>query len=407
MIVTREKEEDLFVEMCVPAVFAMFMATGGISFLFDAQWVSLGATIGGLFWLILSFRIVPPAFAGLVLRFGSRVIFSENIRYFRVVDGRQEDINIFEFNDPNFNPDASDIKTEIVSVEYLMKKEGWTFICPIVEKIVKISLRQQQQKINGKMAGESEDAYWNRAESFSTAEGVNIFPEIFFSYKVISPGKILELNLGVNENGESPFLMEMLHNLVVGGTREVLATMKIREALSRKIEDENGNSVPVGEKIKGEIIKAPTFGGLGAELLILRIVDIKFKKDAQDVLDALEAVKKKELEREAEVIEADTKLEVQKRASETLVNKSQAELTEARNKALAKNADIAAFVGKAVDGKTTVEDGKAYAQYQIGLEVAKSFATGTKVIIPAGDVSKVMAGLVNVFEASKPDASKT
>ncbi|KKT12844.1 MAG: hypothetical protein UV93_C0001G0145 [Candidatus Azambacteria bacterium GW2011_GWC2_43_27] len=201
--------------------------------------------------------------------------------------------------------------------------------------------------------------------------------------------------------------MEMLHNLVVGGTREVLATMKIREALSRKIEDENGNSVPVGEKIKGEIIKAPTFGGLGAELLILRIVDIKFKKDAQDVLDALEAVKKKELEREAEVIEADTKLEVQKRASETLVNKSQAELTEARNKALAKNADIAAFVGKAVDGKTTVEDGKAYAQYQIGLEVAKSFATGTKVIIPAGDVSKVMAGLVNVFEASKPDASKT
>ena len=365
----QEEEGDLF-GLAIPLVFVMFLIVGAVIFMLSDEWWPPAIALAlGIFWLILSFRIVQPAFAGLVLRFGSRVVLSNG--------------------------------------EYLMKKEGWTLICPIVEKIVKISLRQQQQKINGKMAGESEDAYWNRAESFSTAEGVNIFPEIFFSYKVISPGKILELNLGVNENGESPFLMEMLYNLVVGGTREVLATMKIREALSRKIEDENGNSVPVGEKIKGEIIKAPTFGGLGAELLILRIVDIKFKKDAQDVLDALEAVKKKELEREAEVIEADTKLEVQKRASETLVNKSQAELTEARNKALAKNADIAAFVGKAVDGKTTVEDGKAYAQYQIGLEVAKSFATGTKVIIPAGDVSKVMAGLVNVFEASKPDASKT
>ena len=138
---------------------------------------------GGLIWAIASFRIVPPAFAGLVFRFGSRVSIGE--------------------------------KEE----EYLIKKEGWTLIFPILEKIVPISLRQHQEEINKQEIDESEEAYKNRAESFSTAEGVNIFPEIFFSYKIKSPGKVFELGGGIDENGDSPFLVEMLHNLVIGGTR--------------------------------------------------------------------------------------------------------------------------------------------------------------------------------------------
>ncbi|KKT12843.1 MAG: hypothetical protein UV93_C0001G0144 [Candidatus Azambacteria bacterium GW2011_GWC2_43_27] len=139
----QEEEGDLF-GLAIPLVFVMFLIVGAVIFMLSDEWWPPAIALAlGFFWLILSFRIVQPAFAGLVLRFGSRVVLSNG--------------------------------------EYLMKKEGWTLICPIVEKIVKISLRQQQQKINGKMAGESEDAYWNRAESFSTAEGVNIFPEIFFS----------------------------------------------------------------------------------------------------------------------------------------------------------------------------------------------------------------------------------
>ena len=93
---------------------------------------------------------------------------------------------------------------------------------------------------------------------------------------------------------------------------------------------------------------------------------------------------------------------MQQKDSETLVNKSSAELTKAKNEAAALNAAIAAFVGKKLEEPTTVECGKAYANYQIGLAVAKSLETGTKVIIPASDISKILAGLVNVFDASKP-----
>jgi len=408
MIVTEKNEESLF-DLWVWLIFVMFMIAGSVLFLLDIGWLPTLIALGGaLFWMFLAFKIVPPAFAGLVIRLGSRVIVSETVQYLRMVDDQKQDISEIEFNSPDFDLNAPDIIREVLSVEYLIKKEGWTFVFPILERIVRISLKQHQEEINSQRANESEDAYKNRAESFSTAEGVNIFPEIFFSYKIVNPGKVFELGSGIDEYGDSPFLVEMLHNLIIGGTRGALAKMELTKILSRETQDENGNAIPIGEKIRSEIFKTPNFDRLGAELLILRIEDIKFKKDAQDVLDALENIKKQELKRQSDIIEADTKLEVQKKASETLVNKSQAELTEARNKALAKNADIAAFVGKNLEKEpTTAEDGRAYAQYQIGLEVAKSFATGTKVIIPAGDVSKVMAGLVNVFEAAKPDASKT
>ena len=314
--------------------------------------------------MIASFRIVPPAFAGLLLRFGSRVS----------IDEKEE--------------------------EYLIKKEGWTLIFPILEKIIPISLRQHKEKINAQKEGETEDEYKNRAESFSAAEGVNIFPEIFYSYKITNPGKVFELGGGIDENGDSPFLKEIFHDLVIGGTRGVLAKMELTAILSREIKEENGVT-SIGERIHSEVEKTPSFERLGADLLILRIEDIKFKQDAQNILDSLENIKDQELKKRSEIIESEKRLEIQKLDSQTLVNKSEAELTEARNKAMALNAEIAAFVGKRTDSPTTPEDGEKYAKYQIGLEVAKSFATGTKVIIPAGDVSKVMAGLVNVFDASK------
>ncbi|MFH1990427.1 MAG: SPFH domain-containing protein [Patescibacteria group bacterium] len=357
----KEKDDDLF-GLSVPLIFVAFVIVGAVLFFFEEGWLPASIPLAGaLIWAILAFRIVPPAFAGLVFRLGSRVSVGEE---------KEED--------------------------YLIKKEGWTMVFPILEKIVPISLRQHKEEINAQRTDETEDAYKNRAESFSTAEGVNIFPEIFFSYKIKEPGKVFELGGGIDEDGDSPFLVEMLHNLVIGGTRGVLAKMKLEEILSRTIEGE-----PIGEKIKNDIDKTPSFDRLGVELLILRIEDIKFKKDAQDVLDALEDIKKQELKKRSEIIEAEKRLEIQKKDSETLINKSEAELTKAKNEAAAANAAIAAFVGKKKDEPTTAEDGKAYAQFQIGLEVAKSFATGTKVIIPAGDISKVMAGLVNIFDASK------
>jgi len=352
------------------------------------------ASLGGIIWFSFAFRIVSPAFAGLVFRFGSRVITSETVRYFRIVDGEEQDIPADEL-------DFADVKSVVISVEYLTKKEGWTFIFPAVERILEISLRQHREEINEKKPSETDEEYLKRAESFSTAEGVDIIPEMFYSYKITNPGKVFELGGGIDENGDSLFLAEMFHNLIMGGTRDVLARMELTNILSRTIE-ENGTKILIGEKIRGEIVKTPNFDRLGAELLILRIEAIKFTKEAQDVLDALENVKKQKLEKEAEIIEAEKRLEIQKKDSETLVNKSGAELTEARNKAAALNAAIAAFVGKGLEDKTTSEEGQAYAQYQIGLAIAKSLETGTKVIIPATDMAKTISGLVNVYAASKP-----
>lgn len=407
MIVKRDIEDESLVSLCVPFVFFVLVFGGGLLFLFDGAWLSLSALVGSFIWLIAAFRTVQPAFAGLVLRFGSRVIIGETIQYFRVVNGQEEDVAENEFNSPDFDEHAMDILTEIILKEYLVKKEGWTLVCPIVERIVKISLQQREEIINKQRQGESDDDYKNRAESFTTSEGVSIFPALFCLYRVKYPGKVIELEGDIDEWGVSPALTKMIHDFVLSGARGIMAKMKITEILNREVKEENGDKVPIGEKIKNEMILSPNFEKLGAEVLTIRLLDVKFTKEAQDVLDALENIKKEDLSRRAQIIEADTKLKVQKKASETLVNKSKAELTEAKNKALAENAKIAAFVGKNL-GKdpTMAEDGEKYAKFQIGLKVAESLASGTKVIIPAGDVSKVMAGLVNVFEASKPDASK-
>jgi len=363
MKVMEKRNGNLLGPWVLLIIVTIAMIVSSISIYFEQWRVAIGAMGLVLVWAILAFRIIKPAFAGLVFRFGSRVI----------IDG-----------------------------EYLTLKEGWVFIFPILERIVEISLRQHQKEINSKKADESEDTYMNRAESFSTAEGVGIFPEIFFSYKITSPGKVFELGGGIDNNGDSPFLVEMLHDLVIGGTRGVLAKMELTKILSRETKDENGNAIPIGEKIRADIIGTPNFDRLGAELLIIRIEDIKFTKGAQDVLDALEEIKKQELARQSKVIEADARLQVQRKDAEAIVVKAEADLAKARAEAAGLNAAVAAFVGKKPETPTTPEDGEKYARYQVGMRVAESFATTTKVIIPAGDVSKVMSGLINVFEASKP-----
>ncbi len=421
MLVTKEKNVRLFglwfplvfnvrrFGLWSPLVFLVIMLAGALV-LYVRQWLPGFIVLsGGLLWAFFSFRIVQPAFAGLVFRFGSRVIISETIRYFRIVDGQEQDIPADEFNGPGFDPKAADIKSEIDSVDYLTKKEGWTFVFPILERITQISLRQHREKINERETGEDEDAYLNRAESIATKEGINIFPEIFYSYKIVNPGKVFELGGGIDEDGDSPFLVEMLHDLVIGGTRGVLAKTELIKILSRETEDDKGIPIKKGipililidEKIRTEITGIPNFPRLGVELLIIRIVDIKFKKDAKEVLFALEEIKKKELTRRSQVIEADTRLQVQMKDSETIIALADANLKKARAEAASLNAAIAAFAGKKTDGPTTLDEGKDYARYQIGLAVAKALETGTKVIIPATEASKVIAGLVNVFDSSR------
>ncbi len=403
MIETKKKNVGLFGLWSLWSLLVFLIILSVSAFVFYVgQWLpGLVVLLIGLLWAIFSFRIVRPAFSGLVLRFGSRVIISETIQYFRIVDGQKQDIPTEEFNAPTFDSEASDIRKEVISIEYLTKKEGWTIVFPIIINIVEISLRQHREEINKKETGEDDEAYLNRAESIATAEGINIFPKIFYSYKIVNPGKVFELGGGIDKNGDSPFLVEMLHDLVIGGTRGVLAKMELTKILSRETEDENGKAMPVGEKIRADIISTPNFSRLGAEILIIRIEDIKFKKDAQDVLDALEKVKKEKLSRESQIVEADAKLEVQKKNAEAIVVAAEANLTKAKKEAAGFNAAIAAFVGKTVDEKTTSEEGKAYAQFQIGLAIAKSLETGTKVIIPATDASKTLAELVNVFGATK------
>ncbi len=363
MIVTKERILRLL-NYSSPVISLKILLAGVIVLYAGKSWLPGALVIfSGLFWLFLSFRIVKPAFAGLMFRFGSRVIIGE---------------------------------------DYWIKKEGWTFIIPILEKIVQISLRQHQEEINSKKADESEEAYVERAESFSTAEGVGVFPEIFFSYKITSPGKVFELGGGIDENGDSPFLVEMLHDLIIGGARGVLAKMEITKILSREAQDVNGNAMPVGEKIRAEILSTPNFDRLGVELLIIRIEDIKFRKDAQDVLEALEAIKKAELSRQSQVIEADARLQVTKKDAEAIAVTAEANLKKARAEAAGLGATIAAFSGKKVDGHVTPADGQAYAKYQMGLAMAKSLEAGTKVIIPSGNVNKFLAELSNVFDAVKP-----
>ena len=368
---TKKKNVSLFGLWSLWSLLIFLIILSVSAFVFyEGQWLSgLIVLSGGLLWAIFSFRIVRPAFAGLVFRFGSRVIISE--------------------------------PKEVISIEYLTKKEGWAFVFPIIVNILEISLRQHREKINKKEAGEDDDAYLDRAESIATAEGVNIFPKIFYSYKIIDPGKVFELGGGIDRNGDSPFLVEMLHDLVIGGTRGVLAKMELTEILSRETKDESGKTIPIDEKIRTEIINTPNFGRLGAELLIIRIEDIKFKKDAQDVLDALEEIKKKKLSMESQIVEAETRLQVQVKDSETIIVLADANLKKVRAEAAGLNAAIAAFAGKKAEEITTVEEGRDYAKYQIGLAVAKSLETGTKVIIPATDASKVIAGLVNVFDSSR------
>ena len=402
MLVTKEREESKFFKFGPLLIFLVILLIGAcVLYIGTEQLLGLIILGIGLFWAVFSFRIVRPAFAGLLFRFGGRVIISETIRYFRIVDGQEQDILAEEFNDPAFDPEAPDVKSEI-SLEYLIKKEGWTFIFPVLEKIVQISLRQYKAEINTKRPNESEEAYLSRAESFSTAEGISIFPVIFYSNKVVNPGEVFELGGGIDENGDSPFLVEMLHDLVIGGARGILAKTELTEILAREVKDGKGNIVSINEKIRTEVIKTPNFGRLGTKFLILRIADIKFTKEAEDVLRALEEIKKQKFSRESQVIEADMKLQVQMIDSETLINKSGAELTRVRNEALAFNAEIAAFVGKKVDEKTTAEDGKAFADYKTRLALAKTLETSTKVIVPADQLSTTLAGLVNVFEASKP-----
>ena len=403
MFVTEKRDMSLF-ELW-PLVFPAILIVSAIVFYVEEEWwPGLVVLSGGLLWAVFSFRIVQPAFAGLIFRFGGRVIISETIRYFRIIDGQKQDILAEEFNDPAFNLEAPDVKSEVISRDYLTKKEGWTIVFPILERIVQISLQQHKERINEKKVDETEDIYLDRAESIATAEGINIFPKIFYSYKIVNPGKVFELGGGINEDGDSPFLIEILHNLVISETRGVLAKMEIKKILSRetKDKDKEGRVILISEKIRSEIASMPNFDRLGVEVLILRIEDIKFKKDAQDVLDALEEIKKKDLLRQSQVIEADAKLQVQRKDSETIVVLADANLKKATAEAAALNAAIAAFAGKKAGEPTTADDGKNYAQFQIGLAVAKSLETGTKVIIPATEMSKTIAGLINVFDASKP-----
>ncbi|KKS78866.1 MAG: hypothetical protein UV53_C0021G0010 [Candidatus Azambacteria bacterium GW2011_GWE1_42_9] len=72
----QEEEGDLF-GLAIPLVFVMFLIVGAVIFMLSDEWWPPAIALAlGFFWLILSFRIVQPAFAGLVLRFGSRVVLS-------------------------------------------------------------------------------------------------------------------------------------------------------------------------------------------------------------------------------------------------------------------------------------------------------------------------------------------
>lgn len=343
-----------------------------------------------------SFSVIEPAFVGLFLRFGKRIVTGEKWIQYQIINGEKIVFPVFDEHQTG-TPDIY----EEVQKEYRTKDEGWRFIFPGLERIVKISLRPQYIEINARAKDEKDEDYRARAESFTTIEGVHIFPEIPLVFKITKSGSGHAYELGIEKNGESPRLRELVHDIALGSARDIFGPIELTKILSRTIE-ENGKKIPVGETIKRSMKSTPNWYNLGIEIILIRVEDIKFAEDAKDVLNQLEAIKKEKLEKEKKLIEAEKDYLITVKKSEGLLVQKQNEALGISAMAQAFRNQILGFIGKKLDDVVTKADYESYANYLVNLERAKSLALNTKVVIVPNDgISAMASGLSQLIDVVK------
>lgn len=367
---------------------------------------------GALVWFILAFRVVPPAFGGLVLLMGGRVIIGKTIRYFKIVDDKDQKISKSEFdklNGPDIDPEAQVETRKEVSLKYLTVDEGWKLVIPLLQTIVKISLRQFEGAINIKGIKQTDEEFKKRLEIINTFQNIEVVPGMIFSFVVEDLSEVFELGEGIDrETGTSPSLYTLILDSIMGVARDVMGRMELPNILGRRKKDEKNDKEKeidyswLANLIRDEVIKSPKFTRLGVQLLIFRIENITYTDQSKDVFDALEGIEKAELTKKEKITEASMRLEVQKIDADAVAAKAEGDLKKAQKEALGLKAKITAFVGKKLDDEITKEDVDRYASFEKALAVAKAMETATKVIIPANDMSGVIAAITNIFNAVKP-----
>lgn len=376
-------------------IFCGFLAISLIiSALNEAWFWTGGIVIFGIFWIFLSIRKIDPVHAAVVLRFGRRVILEEEISCYRIVDNKKKRINDEELSDPDFDSNAPDIEVEMETT-YLIKKEGWCIVFPIIEELVIFSLAIQEEMVD--------------AENVYTQGGVLIVPKTFATWRISNLAAAVELEGG----GER--VNEATRDAIRVSERDLFATCTLDEALSKKraLDPKHPDEPPASLStiLKDEI--AGLVSRWGVTLLELRVADIQpVPGVSDDVFQNLEAAKNAELIKEKERIEAEKDLQVRTiKAKASLVEKQReadgikaiadANFHRGQREADVLKAQVGAFVGKAPNDLKP-EDGERFGQYQVGIERAKSLANNTKVIVVPNDPgSKIVAGLSQIFNANK------
>lgn len=350
--------------------------------------------------IALAFKPVPPVAVALILRFGRRVVVREVDYYYRLVNGKRVGVTAEQWNDPTFDCHAPGIFCD-TTTEYLEKGEGWRLPFPLLERLVLISQRKYTVEVNERLPDESEDQFQARAESFVISTGVHIIPEIVYSWWVINAGMAFRVGrAGFDDTGYSQELAEMVKNLILAATRQVLGKLPLEAILTREVEDENGNRIPLAEKIRHDLVNTPEWLDLGVDLDILRIEDIKFQQDAKDVLDALEAIQKQEFEYQRQLKLAEQNYRVTVRNAEAQAEQTR-QLADANRHRREQEAaaerrflqeQIAAFVGKTPEDITR-EDAESYAAYQVAFRTAQSLDENSTIILTDSELGKLVGNI--------------
>lgn len=350
--------------------------------------------------IALAFKPVPPVAVALVLRFGRRVVVREVDYYYRLVNRERVGITEKEWNDLAFDRHAPDIFCD-TSTEYLEKGEGWRLPFPFLERLVLISQRKYTVEVNERLSDETEEQFQQQAESFVISTGVHIIPEIVYSWWVINAGMAFRIGrTGFDDTGYSQELAKMVRNLILAATRQILGKLPLEAILTREVEDENGNRVPLAEKIRHDLVNTPEWRDLGIDLDILRIEDIKFQQDAKDVLDALEAIQKQEFEyqRQLKLAEQNYRITVRNAEAQAEQTRKLADANRHRREQEAAaereflRQQIAAFAGKSPE-EITREDAESYAAYQTAFRTAQSLDENSTIILTDSELGKLVGNI--------------
>ena len=358
----------------------------------EEWYVLIGVAAFGLIVIVAAIRPVPLVHVGLVLRLGRRVLLSEEVTYYRQdPDGTKIELTAEEVSASGFNPETTEIEKEVKKI-YLIKSEGLRIVFPLVEKLVVFSLAIQEEEVD------ATDVY--------TKDRVLIKPKVFAVWRVIDVGLAVEI-----EGGEAK-LKEAVNDAIKVAMRDTFSSCTIEEALARvkKPDPQNPEEKhgPLGKLLEKEI--GQVVGRWGVRIQTLRVSDVKQTDDSKDVFDALEAVKKAALKREAELIDADRQYGVRAKLAEAGLIEKQREAEGRKATADAEafflKQQIAAFVGK-VPEEITRDDAVAYATFQVAQQAAKSLDNNSTVILPSGDLGKLVGQFMGLFGTTKGTTRKT